>query len=79
FWGVKTGSADAFRRPWLAQSPEAYFRYTVVVVLLGFLFIEAHRRLAPGRAWALIRRSEAAAMSAGVNVTLYKTWAFGIA
>jgi branched-chain amino acid transport system permease protein len=79
FWGVKTGSADAFRRPWLAQSPEAYFRYTVVIVLLGFLFIEAHRRLAPGRAWALIRRSEAAAMSAGVNVTLYKTWAFGIA
>jgi branched-chain amino acid transport system permease protein len=33
----------------------------------------------PGRAWAMIRRSEAAAMSAGVNVTLYKTWAFGIA
>jgi branched-chain amino acid transport system permease protein len=79
FWGVKTGSAAAYRRPWLAQSPEAYFRYTVVIVLLGFLFIEAHRRLAPGRAWALIRRSEAAAMSAGVNVTLYKTWAFGIA
>ena len=33
---------------------------------------------APGRAWALIRRSEAAAMASGVNVTLYKTWAFGI-
>lgn len=79
FWGVKTGSAAAFRRPWLAQSAEAYMRYTVVVVLLGFLLIEAHRRLAPGRAWALIRRSEAAAMAAGVNVTLYKTWAFGIA
>lgn len=79
FWGVKTGSAAEFRRPWLAQSPEAYMRYTVVVVLLGFLLIEAHRRLAPGRAWALIRRSEAAAMAAGVNVTLHKTWAFGIA
>lgn len=79
FWGVKTGSFDSFRRPWIAQTPEAYLRYTVVCVTLGFLFIEAHRRLAPGRAWALIRRSEAAAMAAGLNVTLYKTWAFGIA
>lgn len=79
FWGVKIGSADAFRRPFLAESAEAYLRYTVVVVTLGFLMIEAHRRLAPGRAWAMIRRSEAAAIAAGVDVTLYKTWAFGIA
>lgn len=79
FWGVKTGSAGAFRRPVIAQGLEGYMRYTVVVVLLGFLLIELHRRLAPGRAWALIRRSEAAAMAAGVNVTLMKTWAFGIA
>lgn len=78
FWGVKTGSAAPFARPWLAQTPEAYLRYTVLVVILGFLLIEAHRRLAPGRAWALIRRSEAAAMAAGVNIVLYKTWAFGI-
>ncbi|WP_238364132.1 branched-chain amino acid ABC transporter permease [Mesobacterium pallidum] len=79
FWGVKTGSAEAFRRPWIAQSAEGYLRYTVAVVTLGFLLIEAHRRTAPGRAWAMIRRSEAAAMAAGVNVTLMKTWAFGIA
>ena len=79
FWGVKIGSTAAFRGPVLAQSPEAYLRYVVVMATLGFLFIEAHRRLFPGRAWALIRRSEAAAMAAGVNVTLYKTWAFGIA
>lgn len=78
FWGVKIGSSDAFRRPMLAQSPEAYLRYCIVIATMGFLFIEAHRRLFPGRAWALIRRSEAAAMAAGVNVTLYKTWAFGI-
>lgn len=78
FWGVKTGSADVFSRPVIAQSQTAYLRYTVVFVTLGFLLIEMHRRLAPGRAWALIRRSEAAAMAAGVNVTLYKTWAFGI-
>ncbi|NEY90144.1 branched-chain amino acid ABC transporter permease [Tabrizicola oligotrophica] len=79
FWGVKIGSTAPFRRPALAQSPEAYLRYCIAIATLGFLFIEAHRRLFPGRAWALIRRSEAAAMAAGVNVTLYKTWAFGIA
>lgn len=79
FWGVKTGSGEAFRRPFLAQTPEAYLRYCIFIATLGFLFIESHRRLFPGRAWALIRRSEAAAMAAGVNVTLYKTWAFGIA
>lgn len=79
FWGVKIGSTAPFRRPALAQSPEAYLRYCILIATLGFLFIEAHRRLFPGRAWALIRRSEAAAMAAGVNVTLYKTWAFGIA
>ncbi|MGB8815282.1 MAG: branched-chain amino acid ABC transporter permease [Paracoccaceae bacterium] len=79
FWGVKTGSSGAFRGPMLAQTPEAFLRYVIVMTTLGFLFIEAHRRTAPGRAWALIRRSEAAAMAAGINVTLYKTWAFGIA
>ncbi|GAB4262503.1 MAG: branched-chain amino acid ABC transporter permease [Pararhodobacter sp.] len=79
FWGVKTGSSEPFRRPWIAQSPEAYLRYVIACAVLGFVFIELHRRLRPGRAWALIRRSEAAAMAAGVNVTLYKTWAFGIA
>ena len=79
FWGVKIGSSDPFRGPVLAQSPAAFLRYVIVMTTLGFLFIEAHRRTAPGRAWALIRRSEAAAMAAGVNVTLYKTWAFGIA
>lgn len=79
FWGVKTGSSDPFRGPVLAQSATGFLRYVIVMVTLGFLFIEAHRRTAPGRAWALIRRSEAAAMAAGINVTLYKTWAFGIA
>ncbi len=78
FWGVQTGSGKVFNRPIIAQSDEAYLRYTIFIATLGFLVIELHRRLAPGRAWALIRRSEAAAMSAGVNVALYKTWAFGI-
>lgn len=79
FWGVTISNAAQFNRPALAQSAEGYFRYTVLVTTLGFILIELHRRMKPGRAWAMIRRSEAAAMSAGVNVTLYKTWAFGIA
>jgi branched-chain amino acid transport system permease protein len=79
FWGVQIGSALPFRGPVIAPEPAGYLRYVVAVVTAGFLLIEAHRRTAPGRAWALIRRSEAAAMAAGVNVTLYKTWAFGIA
>lgn len=78
FWGVKIGSGAAFRGPVIAPTSESYLRYCVAVATLGFLLIEAHRRLFPGRAWAMIRRSEAAAMAAGANVTLYKAWAFGI-
>ena len=34
----------------------------------------------PGRrAWAMIRRSEACALSAGVNIVAYKVWAFALA
>ena len=78
FWGVNIGSTAPFRGPMLAQTPAAYLRYVVLMTTVGFLLIEAHRRTAPGRAWALIRKSEAAGMAAGINVTLYKTWAFGI-
>jgi len=66
-------------RPVIAQSDSAYFRYVLVVAALGFLLVALHRRTRPGRAWALIRKSEACALSAGVNVTLYKTWAFTLA
>jgi branched-chain amino acid transport system permease protein len=78
FLGVNMGSNGVFRRPVIAEGSEAYLRYVIVMVVLGYVLIDAHIRRAPGRAWAMIRRSEAAAMSAGVNVTLYKTWAFGI-
>jgi branched-chain amino acid transport system permease protein len=36
-------------------------------------------RSKPGRAWAAIRQSEPAALAAGVNITLYKLWAFALA
>lgn len=78
FWGVGTSFSAVMRRPFLAEGDAAYLRYVIAVVTFGFLLIEAHRRTAPGRAWALIRRSEAAALASGVNVTLYKTWAFGL-
>lgn len=78
FWGVGTSFAAEMRRPIVAQSDKAYLRYMIVVMVLGFLLVEWHRRARPGRAWALIRTSEAAALASGVNITLYKTWAFGL-
>jgi branched-chain amino acid transport system permease protein len=44
-----------------------------------FLLALAHVRGKPGRAWAAIRQSEPAALAAGVNITLYKLWAFALA
>lgn len=79
FWGVMPSVAAPFRRPVIAESDAAYLRYVTAFTLFGFLLIEGHRRLAPGRAWAMIRRSEAAALASGVNVVYYKAWAFGLA
>lgn len=76
---VTVGLRSTMARPLIAQSDPAYFRYVIGVVAAGFLLVELHRHTRPGRAWALIRKSEACALSAGVNVTLYKTWAFTLA
>jgi branched-chain amino acid transport system permease protein len=67
------------RRPAIAETDPAYFRYTVVAGVLMFLLALAHVRGKPGRAWAAIRQSEPAALAAGVNITLYKLWAFALA
>jgi len=67
------------RRPSIAASDPAYFRYSVVVAALMFLLVLAHIRTRPGRAWAAIRQSESAALAAGINITLYKLWAFALA
>lgn len=66
-------------RPALAQGDGAYFAYVAVWLAAMLVLIEAHRRTRAGRAWALIRRGEAVAIGAGVNVLLYQTWAFGLA
>ncbi|HWB22615.1 MAG TPA: branched-chain amino acid ABC transporter permease [Gaiellaceae bacterium] len=66
------------RRPSIAIADVAYFRYVVVVCVVMFLLALAHVATKPGRAWASIRESEPAALAAGVNITLYKMWAFAL-
>ena len=67
------------RRPSIAETDPAYFRYTVVAGAVMFLLALAHVRGKAGRAWAAIRQSEPSALAAGVNITLYKLWAFALA
>ena len=69
----------AIRRPSIAGTDPAYFRYAVIVGLLMFALVYAHLRMRPGRAWAAIRQSEPAALAAGINTTFYKLWAFALA
>jgi branched-chain amino acid transport system permease protein len=72
-------AGHAIRRPALAESDAGYLRYTVVVAAAMALLAVAHLRSRAGRAWAAIRQSEAAAIAAGVNITLYKLWALALA
>ena len=76
---ISTGTPPSIRRPSIAVSDGSFFRYTVIVSLLMFLLALWHIRGKPGRAWAAIRQSEPAALAAGVNVTVYKIWAFALA
>ncbi len=75
---VVNGQRALIDRPWLASSDAAYFRYTLVCLGIGLGLIEWQRASLPGRAWALIRKSEAAAIAAGVSVVRYKAWAFAL-
>src|SRR5919202_5093778 len=81
FLGYDTAGAGtaALRRPTIAMQTESFFRYTLVVGGLMFLLAWLHVRGKPGRAWAAIRQSQPAALAGGVNITLYKLWAFGLA
>jgi branched-chain amino acid transport system permease protein len=73
------GSPKPIDRPWLATSDAGYFRYVMVWLGLGMGLIEWQRASLAGRSWALIRKSEAAAIAAGVSVLGYKAWAFTLA
>jgi branched-chain amino acid transport system permease protein len=77
--GALTTSTPPVRRPSWAVGDTAYYRYTVIVCAILFLIALVHVSTKPGRAWATIRESEPAAIAAGVNITLYKLWAFGLA
>jgi branched-chain amino acid transport system permease protein len=79
FLGYDENYPGTIRRPSIASSDPAFFRYSVVVALVMFALVVWHLRSKPGRAWAAIRQSEPAALTAGVNVTLYKMWAFALA
>jgi branched-chain amino acid transport system permease protein len=81
FLGYNAGAVHtpAIRRPAVAGTDPAYFRYSVVVAIGMFLLVLAHLKTRPGRAWAAIRQSEPAALAAGINVTRYKLWAFALA
>jgi branched-chain amino acid transport system permease protein len=67
------------RRPSIADSDPAYFRYAVIVAAVMFALVAIHIKMRPGRAWAAIRQSEPAALAAGINTTLYKLWAVALA
>ena len=77
--GKSVGARLMMARPFIAQSDEAYLRYAVVVAALCYLLVLAHVRGRPGRAWAMIRRSEVCALAGGVDIVAYKVWAFALA
>jgi branched-chain amino acid transport system permease protein len=83
--GGFTGYNGAFihipqiRRPSIAGTDPAYYRYSVVVAIVMFALVFAHLRMRPGRAWAAIRQSEPSALAAGINTTFYKLWALALA
>jgi branched-chain amino acid transport system permease protein len=71
--------SSRLHRPALLASSDAFYRAVVLVAALMFALALAHVRSRAGRAWAAIRQSQSSAIAAGVNVTLYKLWAFALA
>jgi branched-chain amino acid transport system permease protein len=78
-YDISGSGTAALRRPAIAGDTTAFFRYTLIVAGLMFLLAWLHVRGKPGRAWAAIRQSQPAALAGGVNITLYKLWAFALA
>ncbi len=76
---VVNGQRAMISRPVLAPTDVDYFRYSMFWLAIGLGLIEWARTSLPGRAWGLIRKSEAAAIAAGVSVVRYKALAFAMA
>jgi branched-chain amino acid transport system permease protein len=74
--GKSSGARIMMARPHLALTDEAYFRYAMVVLALCYGVVLLHVQGRPGRAWAMIRRSEVCALAGGVHIVAYKVWAF---
>jgi branched-chain amino acid transport system permease protein len=72
------GASSLLPRPSVAAGDTSYYRYCAIVTGLMFLLGLLHVRSKPGRAWAAIRQSQASAIAAGVNTTLFKLWAFAL-
>jgi branched-chain amino acid transport system permease protein len=77
--GKSSGSRAMMPRPFFAQSDAAFFRYSALALALCFALTWLHVRTRPGRAWAMIRRGDVCAIAGGVNVVVYKVWAFTLA
>jgi ABC-type branched-subunit amino acid transport system permease subunit len=77
FLGIQDSLAvpEVMRRPEIATTDPAYFRYVIAAVLLLGLLVWAHERSKPGRSWAIMHESAAAAQSVGIDVRVYTSWA----
>jgi branched-chain amino acid transport system permease protein len=76
---LEVANSRQMRRPDIAETDYAFYRYVLVVAVVMFALAAAHLVSKPGRAWASIRQSEAAALAAGVNTVTYKLWAWALA
>jgi branched-chain amino acid transport system permease protein len=76
---VEVTNSEAMRRPDIAETDYGFYRYVLVVAVIMFGLAVSHLVSKPGRAWASIRQSEAAALAAGVNTVTYKLWAWALA
>lgn len=74
--GKSVRARQMMARPFLGDSDEGYLRYALVVLTLCYGLVWLHVRGRPGRAWALIRRSEVCALACGVDIVAFKMWAF---
>ncbi len=76
---IEVTNSKSMRRPDIAETDFGFYRYVLIVAIILFGLALAHLVTKPGRAWASIRQSEAAALAAGVNTTTYKLWAWALA
>jgi branched-subunit amino acid ABC-type transport system permease component len=74
-----SGELQRLGRPDFAVTDEAYFRFAAIVAAIMLVIAAVHLVLRPGRAWALIKRSDVAASSAGVSLPVMQSWAFALA